>query len=110
EAVPRASPVQQPEEVLTDEQKRWLEPLGPIRTFIARGLVAVDGLLMRWLFRVRAEGLAHLPSEGPYVLAPNHASYLDSFAIAAALGHDRLRHTYWAGWTGVAFSNPLARA
>src|SRR5439155_2520192 len=32
-----------------------------------------------------------------------------SFALAAALGNDRLRHTCWAGWTGVAFSNPLTR-
>ena len=64
---------------------------------------------MRCLFRVRAEGLENLPRQGPYVLTPNHVSYLDSLALAAALGPDRLRHTYWAGWTGVVFSNPLAR-
>src|SRR5919199_473936 len=29
EAVAGASPLEQPEEVLSDEQKRWLEPLGP---------------------------------------------------------------------------------
>jgi long-chain acyl-CoA synthetase len=105
----RASPLEQPEEVLSDEQKRWLEPLGPVSNAFAHAFFDLDRVLMRSLFRVRAEGLEHLPKKGPYVLTPNHASYLDSFAIAAALGHDRLRRTYWAGWTGVAFGNPLAR-
>jgi long-chain acyl-CoA synthetase len=106
---PRASPLDQPEKVLNEEQKRWLRPLGALGTFCARILFDLDRVLMRCLFRVRAEGLENLPHDGPYVLTPNHASYLDSLALAAALGHDRLRHTYWAGWTGVAFSNPLAR-
>jgi long-chain acyl-CoA synthetase len=107
---PPASPLEQPEKVLDEKQKRWLQPLGPINALFARGFFALDCLLMRVLFRVRAEGLEHVPDEGPYVLTPNHASHLDSFAIAAALGHQRLRKTYWAGWTGMAFSNPLARA
>ena len=40
---------------------------------------------------------------------PNHVSYLDSPALAAALGYHRLRQTYWGGWTGVAFRNPVMR-
>ena len=36
-------------------------------------------------------------------------SYLDSFALAAALDHGRLRETYWAGWVGAAFGNPVTR-
>jgi long-chain acyl-CoA synthetase len=106
---PHASPLDQPEEVLSEEQKRWLRPLGPVGRFFAGTFFDLDRVVMRSLFRVRAEGLENLPDKGPYVLTPNHASYLDSLALAAALGHDRLRDTYWAGWTGVAFNNPLAR-
>ena len=57
----------------------------------------------------RVEGLEHLPEQGPFVLVSNHVSYADSPALAAALGYRRLRQTYWAGWTGVAFRNPLFR-
>src|SRR5262249_7633809 len=106
---PRVSPLEEPEKVLTDQQKRWLRPLGSVGALFARALYNLDRVLMRSLFRVRAEGLENVPPEGPYVLTPNHASYLDSLALAAALGPDRLRHTYWAAWTGVAFRNPLAR-
>jgi len=63
---------------------------------------------MRGLFRLRVEGLEHLPKEDAFVITPNHASYLDSFAVAAALGYRRLRRTHWAG-AGAAFSNPFNR-
>jgi long-chain acyl-CoA synthetase len=42
-------------------------------------------------------------------LTPNHTSYLDPFALAAALPWRRLRQTYWGGWTEVAFTNPCNR-
>jgi len=64
---------------------------------------------MRLIFRVRADGLEHLPKDRQWVLTPNHVSYLDPFAIAALLDWNQLRKTYWAGWTGIAFANPLMR-
>jgi long-chain acyl-CoA synthetase len=103
-----ASPLEQPEEVLSDEQKRWLEPLGPVMATIAWVLFALNWVVMRGLFRLRVEGLEHLPKEDPFVITPNHASYLDSFALAAALGYRRLRRTHWGG-AGAAFSNPFNR-
>jgi len=102
-------PLIQPDEVLDEKQKRWLEPLGPIAAGTARFLYAVNRPLMRLLFRLRAEGLEHLPRCEQWVLTPNHASYLDPFAIAALLDWTQLRETYWAGWTGVAFANPVMR-
>jgi fatty-acyl-CoA synthase len=38
--------------------------------------------------RLRVQGLEHLPSTGPAVLAANHASYIDSVALSAALPGD----------------------
>lgn len=69
------------------------------------GLLAVDRALMRIVFRLRVEGLQHLPQCGPVLIAPNHASYLDSLAIAAALPWSLLRVTRWAGWTDFMFRN-----
>ena len=102
-------PLEKPEEVLDEKQKRWLKPLGPIAAGTARFLYAVDRVLMRLLFRIRAEGLEHLPEDRQWVLTPNHVSYLDPFAVAAVLGWRHLRKTYWAGWTGIAFANPVMR-
>ncbi len=94
---------------LSPEQERWLEPQGgPLRA-LAAVLFALNRLLMRGLFRLRVEGREHLPAQGPYLLAPNHASYLDPFAIAAALSWSELRRLYWAGWTGLLFRGPLTR-
>ncbi|HET6658855.1 MAG TPA: AMP-binding protein [Rubrobacter sp.] len=103
------SPFERPEEVLDDGQKRWLKPLGPAGSAMARGLFALNRIMMRGPFRLRVKGLENLPDEGPFIIAPNHVSYLDAFAVAAALRHSVLRRTYWAGWTGAAFGNPLAR-
>ncbi len=109
EAPSGASPLEQPEEVLDEDQKRWLEPLGPDKSVMARALFLLDRALMRGLFKLSVEGLENLPERGPFVVAPNHVSYLDSFAVAAALDYRLLRRTYWAGWTGAAFGNPLTR-
>jgi long-chain acyl-CoA synthetase len=109
-ATPRhASPLEEPEAVLNDQQKRWLKPLGPVLTGMAWGLYILNRLVMRGLFRLRLQGYEHLANQDQIVLTPNHISYLDPFAIAAALSFHRLRQTYWGGWTGVAFSNPISR-
>jgi long-chain acyl-CoA synthetase len=109
EAASGASPLEEPEEVLSDEQKRWLAPLGPVESVASRGMFALNRAIARGPFRLRVEGIDHLPKEGPFVLTPNHVSYLDAFAVAAALPYRWLRQTYWAGWAGAAFGNPLNR-
>jgi long-chain acyl-CoA synthetase len=105
----RVSPFERPEEVLADRQKRWLKPLGPARSAMARSMFFLNRMMMRGPFRLRVEGLENLPDRGPFIVAPNHVSYLDAFVVAAALDHSVLRRTYWAGWTGAAFGNPLTR-
>ena len=102
-------PLAKPDEALDEKQKRWLKPLGPIAAATARFLYAVNRMLMRLLFRVRAKGLEHLSQDRQWVLTPNHVSYLDPFAIAALLDWNQLRKTYWAGWTGIILANPVMR-
>lgn len=105
----RASPLERPEEVLDARQLRWLRPLGWAASAVARGMFLLNRAIMRGLFSLRVEGLENLPDGGQFIIAPNHVSYLDAFVVAAALPQDVLRRTYWAGWTGAAFGNPLTR-
>ena len=105
----RASPLERPEEVLDDRQLRWLRPLGRTASVVASGMFFLNRAIMRMFFRLRAEDVENLPDGGQFIIAPNHVSYLDAFVVAAALPQDVLRRTYWAGWTGAAFGNPLAR-
>jgi len=92
-----------------DEQKRWLEPLGPLASRVARGMFALNRTIARKAFGLRVEGMENLPKEGPFVLTPNHVSALDPFAAAATFPYRLLRNTYWAARVGLAFGNPLKR-
>jgi long-chain acyl-CoA synthetase len=64
---------------------------------------------MRVLFGVKVAGLENVKGDEPLVIVPNHASYLDPLALAAALPWRRLRKTFWAGWVGVLHTGPITR-
>ena len=49
------------------------------------GLKRVLPPLLRHLFAFRVSGLEHLPGRGPYIVAANHANYLDGVVLATAL-------------------------
>ena len=102
-------PLVQPEAVLSEQQRRWIAPLGPLMNLTARAIYAFGRSLMRLLFRVRVEGSEHLPNDRPWVITPNHISYLDAFVLANALRWPELRKTYWAAWTGIVSSNRMMR-
>jgi long-chain acyl-CoA synthetase len=109
QTAPHGSPLEQPEETLSEYQKRWLKAQGPVLSAATWLLSAINRMVMRILFRLKVEGLEHVPDQGRFIITPNHASYLDPLALGAALGYRRLRHPQWAGWTGVVFSSPLFR-
>lgn len=99
-----------PQSQLTEEQRMWLRPQGPLLAASSTASLYVGERLIRSLFRMRIEGREHLPRCGPFLVAPNHRSYLDPVVLAGALGEGVLRDTYWGGWTGIVFTNPLSRA
>jgi long-chain acyl-CoA synthetase len=47
------SPLEQPEEILDERQKRWLKPLAAAGSAAARGMFALNRILMRGPFRLR---------------------------------------------------------
>jgi long-chain acyl-CoA synthetase len=79
EAPPRAS-----------SPRARVEEAAPIRVPAARGEVDLAEIraarrLLGWLWDLTAEGLDRLPSEGPFILCPNHASHLDVVFVTACL-------------------------
>jgi long-chain acyl-CoA synthetase len=48
-------------------------------------IIAINYLIFKLFFRVKAEGIENVPKEGAYILFPNHTSDLDGSAIAACL-------------------------
>lgn len=53
--------------------------------------------LFRILFRPRVEGLGSIPEEGPFVITPNHTSYLDGFIIAFSIPYRVFRRLSFLG-------------
>ncbi|MDO3380185.1 AMP-binding protein [Geoalkalibacter halelectricus] len=101
-------PLENPEEALSDEQKRWLQPGGAVMGFLRKTLYALNRLVVKNYFHVEVAGLENLP-EGHFVLAPNHLSNLDAPVIAAILPKKALENTWWGGWTGAVFDNFLLK-
>lgn len=48
-------------------------------------IIAINYLIFKLFFHVKAEGAENVPKEGAYILYPNHTSDLDGPAIAACL-------------------------
>ena len=87
----------------------WLRPAGPAATLVAAAGRAIGALALRWGFALKADGRERLPAQGPFVVAPNHASEMDAFAIAAALPPQAFRRAYWAGDDHRMFSTSAMR-
>lgn len=100
---------QDPEKLLSESLKYWLEPLSGPERVIQYALFTVIKLVAKAYLRLKVEGLSHIEPDRQYVFIPNHASYLDAFVLGAAIPESHLRKTHWAGWTGIAFANSLAR-
>ena len=98
-----------PEELLDSEQRHWLVPAGRFLSGLGAALFVLDRWLMPTVFSLEVHGVERVPAQGPCVLAPNHASLLDPPTLIAVLSDRFLHQTYWGGWTGTMFRNPVMR-
>ncbi|MGD9682389.1 MAG: 1-acyl-sn-glycerol-3-phosphate acyltransferase, partial [Candidatus Obscuribacterales bacterium] len=98
-----------PEKLLNKGLKHWLEPLSGPERIIQYMLFSMIRLFVKTYLHLKVEGLSNIVADRQYVFIPNHASYLDAFVLGAAMPEGILRKTHWAGWTGIAFANDLAR-
>lgn len=58
-------------------------------------LTAIDCLIFKLFFRIKAEGAKNVPKEGAYILYANHTSFLDGPAIAACLPRRRVFQLFY---------------
>jgi long-chain acyl-CoA synthetase len=59
--------------------------------------VASGRWLARLLLQLEVRGAEQLPERGPYLLCPNHVSYLDGFVLAASLPRHVVRQAFALG-------------
>lgn len=102
-------PFEDPEKFLSEQQRRWLEPMGRWARPLRRLLEGFNRLLAKLFFRIDITGIENVPKKGPYVICPNHISHLDPFAVGAGLSPEQFEDLFWGGWQGVVMFNWLNR-
>lgn len=71
-------------------------PLGEALLWV---LLALARIPLRILGH-RVSGIENLPAEGPFILAPNHCSYVDPFLLAIALPRRVYSRIFFVGYSG----------
>jgi long-chain acyl-CoA synthetase len=80
-----------------------------LRRPVATRLLWLVGRVVRALSaRVAVDGLQHLPAQGPYLICPNHQSYLDPFLLCGVLPYRVFRQMFVVG-AAEYFQTPLMR-
>ena len=88
-----------------------------LASLLRRRSVATLGLfVLARLFRLAARltvglqvsGEARLPANGPFILSPNHQSYLDAFLLVACLPYRHFRRMFFVGASEY-FATPFMR-
>jgi long-chain acyl-CoA synthetase len=104
-AAPRSVPGEE-----AAEPAHSIERPNAMLRLIGAALYGINRLLMRTYFRLEKHGLESLPPpDTSFLIAPNHVSYLDALAVAAALPRRYLRNVHWAGWVGTMHAGPFSR-
>ncbi len=70
---------------------------GTSQAVIKYVFVKAVSLVFRLLLRFEAEGLENLPPEGPFLICPNHLSYLDGLLVLAPLPHAIVKRVFFLG-------------
>jgi len=63
--------------------------------FVCLGMIKI---IMKIFFRLKVEGIENLPQKGPYIITPNHASYLDGFTVGSAVPSKSFKNLYIIGF------------
>src|SRR5262249_12700779 len=92
-----ASP--EPEVVAATRRRALLDAAGFLLACLVRRLA-------RYSFDLRVSGLENLPASGPFIVAPNHQSFLDPLGVAIVLPWRAFRDGFALGSTEI-FSSKL---
>ena len=78
------------------------------RRIAAPLLHAAARMIRAALFRVELTGLENLPRSGPYIICPNHQSYLDPFMLCPMLPFRYFKNLFFVGAVEY-FETPLTK-
>jgi len=73
---------------------RWL-------TIFKYSVLRLIYLLMRVLLRLEVRGRENLPARGPFLICPNHLSFIDPLVVISALPYRLFRHTFFLGYSAI---------
>ncbi len=73
---------------------RWL-------TIFKYSVLRLIYLLMRVLLRLDVRGRENLPARGPFLICPNHLSYIDPLVVISSLPYRLFRHTFFLGYSAI---------
>jgi long-chain acyl-CoA synthetase len=99
-------------EEVTDPEVLELRKNRPIATTMMFLLFRLAQMFARDKFDLQVTGLEKLPAQGPFIISPNHQSYLDPFVLACVLPWNVFRELFAVGTSdifGFSFMRPIAR-
>jgi long-chain acyl-CoA synthetase len=91
----------------TDPEVLAIEEDRPIASHLWFALQCVVGPLTRLLFRMKITGLEKLPKSGPFILCPNHQSFLDGPIVTAQLPYSVFKDLFYVGTSEIFGSGPM---
>jgi long-chain acyl-CoA synthetase len=89
-------------------ERRTIDHPHPILAPVAFVVLRLGQMMFRDLFQMRVEGIEKIPAEGPFILSPNHQSFLDGPVIVACLPWRTMRDAFYVG-TSEIFGSGIMR-
>jgi long-chain acyl-CoA synthetase len=94
------------EDPVDDPRLAGLLESRPIVTVCLFAALRLLMLAARVVVRIEVTGRGNLPRKGPYLISPNHQSYLDSFVVVGVLPFHVFRQLFFVGASEY-FATPL---
>ncbi len=91
-----------------DVERKTVDANHPILAPVVYFGLRIAYLMLRDLFKLKADGMEKLPKSGPFILSPNHQSFLDGPVMVACLPWHIMRDTFYVG-TSEVFGSRLMR-
>ena len=72
-----------------------------LETAVSFCVITIFRVIFLLLFAVGVRGKRHIPPKGPFIITPNHVSYLDAFYLLRALPFKMIMQTYFVGFGNI---------
>ena len=81
-----------------DQEGEWkIHFSGPVLTFFKYLGMCLIYAVFKLLLRIEVRGIKNLPGNSPFLICPNHLSYIDPFVVISALPYRLFRKVFFVG-------------